>query len=102
MAGLAKLDTTAFRKLWSPKVNSPERILHLFLTRELSLMRIGPVLNFARMDFAVNDDKYSLGFKAKIKSISGKAFSLEKGDRQSGCAHIRTPHARNACELQEG
>ena len=97
MGGFEKLDT-AFRKLWSANANSPERMLHLFVTRELSLRRLGAALDFVSFrDFAVNDQKYSLHFKAAVlESAFGKPVS-SAGNRQRDCAHIRTPHARNVC-----
>lgn len=97
MEGFAKLDTS-FRKLWSSKTNSPERMLYTFAIRELSLKHLGAALDFIIFEtFAVNDRKYSLQFKAAVLESAFGTSVPSAGSQQADCAHIRTPHARNAC-----
>lgn len=101
----------AFSTLYSPTSNSPERMLHAFVTRNIQGLRLGPLARFVSVDsFAVNNDKYSLGFKRSIEQQLGLrqgVANVGKGgnnldnmsaeSKKKACAHIKTPLAHNKC-----
>lgn len=92
----------SFSKFYNKKINSPERLLFLFV-KSRGCTRIGPLSDFVTIrQFSVNDGKYSLDFRAAMENQTGSS-SANSGKASSGhntnadCSHLRTPHARNVC-----
>lgn len=90
----------AFPLLFSKAANSPERVLFQFARS--NGFSIGPASDFYTVrTFEVNDEKYSLAFKAGLEVQLGRQPTLiAKGSaeaRKRACAHIRTPFAHNRC-----